>query len=474
MTPCDDDKVHPTTTTTAPCDCEGCQTGDLPVNPFVALRVAFGMLLGEEDFRTLMGNPRGKQMLHSAWLHGSGVVWGYEVRGDGVWNLTVGPGLLIDGIGRELLNEATKCLDVRELVGATQPTDDEACATRTVTACLVAEFDMCLTAPVPTLADPCDVTRKHDDYSRVIERVKFELREGCCPQPARPYHRVRVLLGLDTVGQSDEAGQDALAARRTVATVPADERPQELLRQFRRLAASDVIDLGPAREPGDCYPTLFPVAEDDSATVLACIEIDVRDRDGCAEITDVRIDPTVRTALVPTATIQELVCGLAPSLIGDEPSEDAGGPRVIGEEIRLSENGLRLDIPVTAPIVRSSARGSVGVTSLSADSADPWVVEDLNGTSYEESPPRIVVNLADRPAKSLIRIVVKGTGPKPVMGASPAVPLAGLVGGPPGSRHDGHDAVWVLENPLVGHGDYAAAAPAVEQALPDDTEETGR
>src|SRR5205085_9927436 len=118
------------------------QDEDLPVNPFVALRVAYGMLLGEEDFRALMGNPRGKQMLHSAWLHGWGVVWGYDVVKDGVRNLKIGPGLAVDGLGRELLHEATTCLDVRDLVKATD-TDDDDCSSRTIEACLVGEFDSC-------------------------------------------------------------------------------------------------------------------------------------------------------------------------------------------------------------------------------------------------------------------------------------------------------------------------------------------
>ena len=65
------------------CSCGDCGPGDLPVNPYEALRVSFGMLLGADDFRAMTGNPRGKQMLHSAWLHGSGVVWGFDVCRDG-------------------------------------------------------------------------------------------------------------------------------------------------------------------------------------------------------------------------------------------------------------------------------------------------------------------------------------------------------------------------------------------------------
>ena len=73
------------------CSCGDCTAADLPVNPFEALRARQGMLLGEDDFRTLMGNPRGKQMLHAAWLHGTGVVWGYQVRKDGDWSWRSGP-----------------------------------------------------------------------------------------------------------------------------------------------------------------------------------------------------------------------------------------------------------------------------------------------------------------------------------------------------------------------------------------------
>ena len=85
------------------CDCDNCRSGDLPSNPFLAPRVTHGMLLGEDDFATVIGYPRGKHQLHQAWLHGSGVVWGYPVRNAGLYELKVGPGLAIDGIGRELL-----------------------------------------------------------------------------------------------------------------------------------------------------------------------------------------------------------------------------------------------------------------------------------------------------------------------------------------------------------------------------------
>jgi hypothetical protein len=448
MTRCDE--ISPTTTTGS-CDCEGCQGGDLPVNPFLALRVAYGMLLGEDDFRVLMGSPRGKQMLHTSWLHGSGVIWGYDVQVSGKRELRVSPGLAVDGIGRELLLDPSECLDVRDLIEPTESEED--CSTRTIEACVVARFDSCLGSPVPTLADPCDVTRKHDDYSRVVERAAVELRPGCCSRSRRPYHRVRVLLGLARVGNDDPVGEEALALRHRVAAVPGPERAGALLAAFRHLAALDGAELQPAQEQGDCYPTLFPETEEDSAVVLACVEVDVRDRDGCPEITAVRIDLGCRTALLPTATIQELTCGLAPGLLTDGQAHgDAGGPRVIGEEIALVEE-RRLVVPVTAPLARGSLRGSVSVSSMTPDRPGGWLDEDSYGPKYDRKLQAIVVHLDQAPRNRLIRVVVKGTGPRPVMGRDPLVPLAGVVGGPPGTAHDGHDAVWIIENPIASSSD---------------------
>ena len=73
------------------CDCDNCRGGDLPATPFLAPRVAHGMLLGEDDFRYLIGYPRGKHLLHQAWLHGAGVVWGYPVRLSGLNYLVIAP-----------------------------------------------------------------------------------------------------------------------------------------------------------------------------------------------------------------------------------------------------------------------------------------------------------------------------------------------------------------------------------------------
>lgn len=195
-----------------PCGPGPCGGDELPVNPFLALRVAFGMLLGEDDFRVLMGNPRGKLMLHNAWLHGPGVVRGLGVARDGD-ELRVLPGLAVDGLGRELTLEAAWCVSLtawaREWIDAHPPQDGRPGPApaagdpepgpprrRTVEAWILAEFASCPDRPVPALADPCDVTRRHDDFSRIVESARITLR-STAPEPWRPYPRVRVLLGLD-------------------------------------------------------------------------------------------------------------------------------------------------------------------------------------------------------------------------------------------------------------------------------------
>lgn len=442
----------------APCSCDSC-TPDLPVNPFLALRAAYGMLLGEDDFRTMMGNPRGKHMLHGAWLHGSGVAWGLGVSVMGERWLKVTPGLAVDGLGRELLRETTWCQDVHDWLAEQKPAKEaDGCHNHTLHACLVARFGCCPTAPVPTLADPCDVTRKHDDFSRIAETAEIALLPQECPCPRPPYHRVRVLLGLDEVGEDDPAGNEALKAVELVTKTSTEHRPRELLRQFRRLAALDVADRQPATEEGDDFPTLFPVTEGDAAVVLAHVEIDVRENNGCTEISMMRADAECRTALLPTATIQDLACGLAPGLISAQSDRDAGGPRVIPDSLKWTSQDRVLTFSVTAPLNPGSIRRAVHLTSLSERG---WVDEDIDAVRYEADPPRIVVELADRPINERVRLIVRGTGPTPVFGADLPVPLAGLVGGPPGTENDGHDAVLTFPKPATyGNPDENQGAEA--------------
>lgn len=427
------------------CGCDSCAAADLPANPFVALRVAYGMLLGEDDFDALMANPRGKLMLHQAWLHGAGVVHGLDVRRDGTRNLKVLPGLAVDGAGRELYQDCTVTLDVRQLLDAAGLKDSADCSTETVDAYLVAAFSACPSAAVPVLADPCDVTRKHDEFSRIREQVTYSLRTKPRPAAVYGYHRVRVLLGLEPVLNDDGAGREALAARKRAAGVAPEQRAGALLAEFRQLAARDEIELEPAHQAGDCYPTLFPAEVDEAGVVLAAVVVSIRDADGAAEVTVEVPDTSVRNVLLPAGVIQELVCGLAPGLIGTAVTLDGGGPRVTGEA-ELSEQGRRLSFAVTADVLPASLRRAIVITSLSERG---WVEEDIDTVRYEPEEHRVIIELADRPINDLVRLIVRGTGPTPVYGDDPRVPLAGRVGGPPGTAESGHDAVLTFSNPLL-------------------------
>jgi hypothetical protein len=436
---------------------------DLPVNPFEALRARHGMLLGEDDFRALMGNPRGKQMLHTSWLHGTGVVWGYDVRADGLLALAVRPGLAMDGLGRELALGSTVSVDLRAWLDRhDEPENQDGCHSRTVTACLVAEFDCATARPVPTLADPCDVTRTHDTSSRIIEGVRIALLPGRCrPCPpcrgcTQPYHRVRVLFGLDQAGRDDKAGREAAQARDDVACQPEHERPAVFCHHLRCLAAKDAADLRPACQEGTDVPTLFPVREEDAAVVLACVEIDVRDEDGCTTVREVRLDECCRCVLLPTQTIGELLCALATGPFAADDTHDGHGrgwrrqredegPRVYADDVTWDEKNRCYRVPVSDDLVAGSVRRAVTITSLSARG---WVDEDVESVRYDPQERRIVVELANRPVNNVVRLVVKGTGPTPVYGVDPAAPLAGVWGGPPGSRHDGHDAVVTVVDGL--------------------------
>ncbi|MGA5818148.1 hypothetical protein ACPC54_09845 [Kitasatospora sp. NPDC094028] len=471
----------------APCGCGGtagiatgtgsgpCRQDDLPVTPFDALRVAFGMLLGEDDFRVLMGNPRGKQMLHAAWLHGPGVLWGYGVHLDADGDrLRAAPGLAVDGWGRELALEAEACASLTAWAtrwaqdhpaqdhpapgGPPGPPGPDPCAgppnpdpcpggaTRRVTAWLAAEFASCAARPVPALADPCDVTRRHDDYSRIAETVRVVIL-GDEPPHRRPYHRLRVLFGLEGVtGPDDAAGREATEAADRVRAAAPGRRAERLLAEFRRLAAGDALQDGPEREEGDACPQLFPVTEDHAPVALAKLTFDVVTGPGCVRVANVDVDQRARTALLPTGDLQELLCGLAPGLLGETLSEDAGGPRLAPGSLRWSRGNTCLSLCFDRPVDRRSLEQALTVTSLSElpEHGAGWARSTVAGVRLTDGGTRAVVDLELPPAHRLVRVLIRGTGPEPCYGTEPWVPFAGLTGGPAAGRHDGHDAVVTM------------------------------
>ena len=125
----------------------------------------------------------------------------------------------------------------------------------------------------------------------------------------------------------------------TVKSASPDQRPMELLRQFRNMAALDAMDLRPPTRDGEPCLSLFPALEECAGVVLAAVEIHVKEESGRTEIVDVRIDPLVRRTLLPTATIQELSCGVAPSILGAAPDR-----RLAADRAGRADAHLRLRI----------------------------------------------------------------------------------------------------------------------------------
>jgi hypothetical protein len=480
---------------------------DLPADPFTALRVSYGMLLGEPDFEVLMGNPRGKGMLHAAWLHGRGLVWGLEVSwtppasgpgggtsagsatgGTAGGVLRVEPGLAIDGWGRELRLDVAECLDLgawaaeRVRLG---PEGDEpegaggapsgdadgapsegAHSDRTLRGWVVAEFATCLDHPVPALADPCDVTRRHDVCARVVETVRLRVRDMAPAEP--PDHpRVRELLGLDceprkpglpTCGsptctnpehQPDAPDREVEASREAVSRAGPDQRACVLLGELRRLAALDAAELAPAVEDGD-VAGMFPVTEDEAGVTLARLTVRVSGAGDCVRIDEVEVDLRGRRALLPTATIQDLVAGLAPGVLGEEGAPDAGGPRLVDGSLRWSPEHTQLEFRLTTAAMRGSLEHGIGITSLSPRHG--WADDEIAGVSLHDQGRRVVVHLDQPPAYPLVRVRIRGTGPTPIVGVDPVAPFAGHEGSPPGSADDGHDAVVMRRLPRRGNG----------------------
>ncbi|MER5731880.1 hypothetical protein ABT084_26680 [Streptomyces sp. NPDC002138] len=447
------------------CDPGPCSGDELAANPFLALRVAFGMLLGEDDFRVLMGNPRGKQMLHNAWLHGPGVVWGLGVKREG-GELRVVPGLAVDGLGRELSLDTSWCVSLADWAAAwaarhpepghappdpgpsSEQTPPCPPASRIVEAWVLAEFAACPDRPVPALADPCDVTRRHDDFSRIVETARITIRSEA-PAPWRPYHRVRVLLGLDEVRPGDRAGEEARCAAAEVARVPAPRRAPALLDAFRRLAALDATEQAPERAEGDACPPRAPVTEDHAAVVLARLTVEVTQYEECVRIGEVTLDAGVRTAVLPTTTVQELLCGLAPGLVGAPAAPDAGGPRLVPDSLAWSREHTVLSFDVTVPLAQGSAEPQgVEISSLS-DAGRGWADDEVAGIRVSADGYRVKVDLDQRPAYETVRIRVRGTGSKPLYGKDPLVPFAGVVDGPPGTADEGNDAIITVRLPRV-------------------------
>jgi hypothetical protein len=456
----------------------------LPSNPFRGLHFHFGQLLGVQDFEDEQGYHRGKNRLHNAWLHGAGVVWGLGVSLPGAdggtprGEVEVAPGLALDRAGNELHLERSMCLDVghwfeehrsdADFEFEEEEGEEGGVAVR-FDARVVARFRACLSRPVPAVSEPCEGARADTAYSRTLETAELHLLPGGVSTAPAPYRRLRLLFGL--VEPREEEGavipedQEVLDTRDAVAGTAPEERPRALLAAFRRFAALDGMTLGPEWD-GDGPPPVYPAEGRPPLLLAEVVGIRLaRDAEGGPwRLTDATVDNTVRVAHVATSTIQELLCspqhetvggggappdpgedGAGESRSGDPSADgdgvDAGGPRIDPDSVEL--DGGELTFRVRGALSKNSIEDSRAVLILSFDRVEGWREVAVAEVEYDRSADRVRLRLGEAPSAGLLRLIVRGTGEHPVLGTD-MVPLAGTVGGPPGTRHDGNDFVFMF------------------------------
>lgn len=420
----------------------------LPVNPFLAVRYQFGMLLGADDFEAAEGYPRGKARIHNAWLHGAGVVWGFDVQAPQVnppadtslsGEILVKAGLALDRIGHELYLDQDACVDVgawyalhkdEQAVKDVAQVDPATGAVTLKELHVELSFAACLARQVPAMSEPCDgAAGTSTAYSRVRELARLRLLPGLAPPRADDYPTLRFLFGLGPEPASPSAHQaDAIAA---VKSGFAD--PSRFLALYRQCAVADESAMEAAAIPPLGKRGYYPVA--DGAPALALANLTgatlTPQLGGALQMTAVAIDVNVRPALVASSTAQELH-GCAPTA----PSASAAISTAAGATtLALTSLGLPFAEATIAP-------AAFTVTGLDGGGWSTLAIAQVQKDPADPSGRTLAVKLAASPAPgSLVRFIARGTGPTPLLcvDGGKRVPFRGAAGR--GSASEGSDFV---------------------------------
>lgn len=338
---------------------------ELPVDPYTALSVHFGMLLGVSDIELLAANPRGKLRLHNAWLHGPGVVWGYRVSFHAESReLWVDPGLALDSHGRELHLGTRLCLDLDQWYAA----NHERFGDRDLVLDVTVRHRACLDRPVPAVMGECDDSPE-SAYSRVQETVQVDLEEPV-DRPPTTFLRLRTALG-----QLPGRAEDATLAE---------------------LVALDSLDL--------------ELPEDDPPVVVARVAVSVHA--GRPDIADGAVDHRVRRVHIPTMLVTELLAARAPA-----------GPHLSEVDAQWDDD-QHVSMATSAPLHEPTLAGNVAAHRWDTDH---WAVLNV-GPSFAGGRLVLDLG-EPITAGTTVRVVVSGTGPSPVTAdvEGRPVPLAGDV-----------------------------------------------
>ena len=443
-------------------DMANCVGGDnglgelLPLSPYSALSYHFGMLLGVDDFETEQAYHRAKHRLHNAWLHREGVVWGFDVVANDddkeKGEIRVTSGLALDAAGHELHLEADACLNVAKWLEKhdkdpnleVETTDDEKKIKR---AHVVIRFKACLTRQVPALMEPCNNAGTGTAYSRVFETVEILMIPGPPPVKVPPYHLLRLLFGLEpaeteeggAVKANDQAVLDALAA---IVALPEADRPPALMAAFHRFAALDEIALTPAKSEDDARVLLFPGRDDEPVVLADITDLTLQKKTGSWILTGGNIDTAVRPSHVATTTIQDLLCGPAFGAVAAEsPGSGNAGPQVDRASVKFV-SPTQIEFLVDKDLQITSVTPA-GFSVSTFDTTNGWQVIDVLEAGFDPATKTVKIALGAK-LSGRVRLIVSGTGPTPLLGDD-LVPLAGEIGGPAGTEHDGQDFVHMQD-----------------------------
>ena len=433
----------------------------LPVNPFLAVRYQFGMLLGVDDFDTAEAYPRGKTRLHNAWLHGAGVVWGLDVRAPAVSNLDptltgeieVGVGLALDRVGHELHLDQPACVDMGAWYAQHQGDADVKAVTKVVDGTATTQlhvemrFRACLTRQVPAMSEPCDgAGGTSTAYSRAFETVELKVVAGKAPSPrVDDYPLLRLLFRLrddPATPTSDE--NEVIAARK--AGFP---KETDFLAALRKFAIRDEIAMSPGTSKLGRW-LLFPGDDDSPPLILADLSdvVLAPQSGGGFKMTAVKIDTTVRRVHIATSTIQELHC--CASAPGPSPEPPPTPTPTASAKATIDSNKPRVIQLVSTDRAFDDATVDERAFTVTQLTKDGWAAMDIKDVGLAPADPSgktILVTLRVTPSGTFLRFIARGTGPTPLMyaaaGPKKSVPFRGANGA--GSDVDGSDFVFMWE-----------------------------
>jgi hypothetical protein len=423
----------------------------LPVNPFLAVRYQFGMLLGVEDFDAAEGYPRGKTRLHNAWLHGGGVVWGFDVQAPQTspptdtslsGELLVKAGLALDRVGHELYLDQDACVDV----GAWYALHKDEQAVKDVTEVdaptgvvtlkelhVELSFAACLSRQVPAMSEPCDgAAGTSTAYSRARELVRLTLSPGLASSRVDDYPTLRYLFGLGPAPANPTAHQ-----AEAIASVNGGFSDQgQFLALYRQCAVADETAMEAASVPVLGKHSYFPVADEAPPLMLADLTgVKLAPQPGGAfKMTAVALDVNVRPAHVATSTLEELHCCA--------PTAPTASAEISAVDSRITLKSLAL--PFDSSTVDKKA---FSVTGLTGAGWTDLAIAQVGLDPADGSGKTIAIALAAAPASgSLVRLIARGTGSTPLLCVGPGgkrVAFRGDFGR--GSAHDGSDFVFTGE-----------------------------